>query len=521
MPAEKLSMRKIKEVLRLKFELGFANRQIARSCKVSHSTVADYLQRAEAAGLKSWPLPVDLDETELEARLFPPIDTIDPSRSAPNWPAIHEDLHGHKHVTLQLVWQEYKQGEPGGYQYSRFCQLYRQWTGKLDLVLRQEHRAGEKLFVDYAGQTVPVTDPKTGVVTEASIFVAVLGASNYTFAEASWKQNLACWIGSHIRALEFLGGCPELLIPDNLKTGVLHPCRYEPDLNPTYQEMAAHYGMAVIPARVRKPRDKAKAEAGVLLVERWILAVLRKRVFFSLAELNQAIAALLERLNQRPFRKLEGSRATWFLKLDRPALRPLPAAPYPFAEWKKARVNIDYHIEIDRHYYSAPHSLVHRQVDARYTAMTVEIFHGGQRVASHARSYKAGGFTTIHAHRPKSHQRYLEWTPQRLVHWASTVGPSTAALVDKILQSRPHPEQGFRSCLGILRLGKVYGQDRLEAAASRALKLDACSYKSVKSILHTGLDRQQSLELPPDRPPVQHVNIRGTDYFNSQEEPSC
>lgn len=521
MPAEKLSMRKIKEVLRLKFELGFANRQIARSCKVSHSTVADYLQRAEAAGLKSWPLPVDLDETGLEGRLFPPTEATEPSRSVPNWPAIHEDLHGHKHVTLQLIWQEYKQNDPGGYQYSRFCELYRHWTGKLDLVLRQEHRAGEKLFVDYAGQTVPITDPKTGVVTDASIFVAVLGASNYTFAEASWKQDLACWIGSHIRALEFLGGSPELLIPDNLKTGVLRPCRYEPDLNPTYQEMAAHYGMAVIPARVRKPRDKAKAEAGVLLVERWILAVLRKRVFFSLTDLNQSIAALLERLNQRPFRKLDGSRATWFIKLDRPALHPLPAEPYHFAEWKKARVNIDYHIEIERHYYSAPHSLVHRQVEARYTAMVVEIFHGGQRVASHVRSYKTGGFTTINAHRPKSHQRYLEWTPQRLVHWASTVGPSVAALVDKILQSRPHPEQGFRSCLGILRLGKLYGHGRLEAAALRALTLDACSYKSVKSILHTGLDRQQSLELPSDRPPIQHANIRGTDYFNSQEEPSC
>ena len=521
MPAEKLSMRKIKEVLRLKFELGFANRKIARSCKVSHSTVADYLQRAEAAGLKAWPLPADLDDTGLEARLFPLTETADPSRSVPNWPAIHEDLHSHKHVTLQLVWQEYKQEEPGGYQYSRFCALYRHWTGKLDLVLRQEHRAGEKLFVDYAGQTVPITDPKTGMVTKASIFVAVLGASNYTFAEASWKQDLACWIGSHIRALEFLGACPALLIPDNLKTGVLHPCRYEPGLNPTYQEMAAHYGMAVIPARVKKPRDKAKDEAGVLLVERWILAVLRKRVFFSLADLNQAIAVLLERLNQRPFRKLEGSRATWFLKLDRPALRPLPAEPYHFAEWKKARVNIDYHIEVDRHYYSAPYSLVHRQVEARYTAMIVEIFHGGQRVASHARSYKVGGFTTLNAHRPKSHQRYLEWTPQRLVHWAATVGPSTAMLVDKILQSRPHPEQGFRSCLGILRLGKSFGAERLEAAARRALTLDACSYQSVKSILHTGLDRQLSLELPPDRPPIQHTNIRGTDYFNNQEEPSC
>jgi transposase len=514
-------MRKITEVLRLKFELGLTNRKIARSCKVSHSTVADYLQRAEAAGLSFWPLPADLDETGLKRRLFPSTGTETRSRSVPDWPAIHGELHNHKHVTLQLVWQEYKQAQPDGFQYSRFCELYRQWTGKLDLVLRQEHRAGEKLFVDYAGQTVPIRDPKTGGVTEASIFVAVLGASNYTFAEATWKQDLACWIGSHIRALEFLGAAPALFIPDNLKTGVQHPCRYEPDLNPTYQEMAAHYGMAVIPARVRKPRDKAKVEAGVLLVERWILAALRKRVFFSLADLNEAIAVLLERLNQRPFRKLEGSRETWFLNLDRPALQPLPAEPYQFAEWKKARVNIDYHIEIDRHYYSAPHSLLHRQVEARYTAMTVEIFHRGQRVASHARSYKAGGFTTIHAHRPKSHQRYLEWTPQRLVHWAASVGPLTATLVDRILQSRPHPEQGFRSCLGILRLGKLYGHVRLEAAASRALTIDACSYKSVKSILHTGLDRQPSLELPPDQPPIQHPNIRGTDYFNSQEEPSC
>jgi transposase len=306
-----------------------------------------------------------------------------------------------------------------------------------------------------------------------------------------------------------------------LKAGVRHPCRYEPDLNPTYQEMAAHYGIAVIPARVRKPRDKAKVEGGVLLVERWILAVLRKRTFFGLGDLNQAIAELLEKLNQRRFRKLDGCRAEWFLKLDRPALRPLPAEAYSFAEWKKARVNIDYHIEVDHHYYSVPYTLVHREIDVRYTAMTVEVLHDGERVASHARSYKAGAFTTTAAHRPKSHQGYLEWTPERLVHWASTTGPSIGALVDKILQSRTYPEQAFRSCLGILRLGKTYGPERLEAAACRALKLGACSYKSVKSILHTGLDRQPVLELPPDRPPIKHTNIRGTDYFNSQEDPSC
>jgi transposase len=520
-PAERLSMRKIKEVLRLKFEVGLPNRQIARSCAINHSTVADYLYRAKAASLGCWPLP-DLDDTELEARLFPvrPAATSPQVRPAPNWAVLHEELRGDKHVTLQLLWQEYKQSNPDGYQYSRFCELYQRWAGKLDLVLRQDHRAGEKLFVDYAGDTVPVVDPKTGSVTEASIFVAVLGASSYTFAEATLNQGLGSWIRSHVRALEFFGGSTALLVPDNCKTAVLHPSRYEPDLNPTYQEMAAHYGMAVIPARVRKPRDKAKVEAGVLLVERWILAALRKRRFFSLADLNLAIGELLERLNDRPFRKLEGSRASRFQTLDRPALRALPAEAYVFAEWKKARVNVDYHVEIDRHYYSVPYTLLHRELDVRFTAMTVEIFHQGERVATHQRSYKAGTHTTVDAHRPKSHQRYLEWTPERLVHWAASVGPSTACLVEKILRSRPHPEQGFRSCLGILRLGKNYGPDRLEAAALRACNRNACSYQSIKSILKTGLDRQAELETLPDRPPILHSNIRGTDYFNPQEEQS-
>jgi transposase len=515
-------MRKIKEVLRLKFELGLANRQIARSCSVNHSTVADYLSRAKAAGLDCWPLPADLDESGLEARLFPARPaTPAPTRAAPDWATIHDELRSQKHVTLQLLWQEYKQSNPEGYQYSRFCELYGRWAENLDVVLRQEHRAGEKLFVDYAGDKVPIIDSKTGTITEASIFIAVLGASSYTYAEASWNQDLGSWIGSHIRALEFLGGSPAILVPDNCKTAVRRPCRYEPDLNPTYQEMAAHYGMAVIPARVRKPRDKAKVEAGVLVVERWILAALRKRKFFSLAALNQAIAELLDRLNHHPFRKLAGNRAERFAKIDRPALRPLPSEAYSFAEWKKARVHIDYHVEVEDHYYSVPYALFHREVDVRYTAMTVEIFHRGHRVASHARSYKSGKHTTIDSHRPKSHQRYLEWTPERLVRWAATVGPFTAALVDQILQSRPHPEQGFRSCLGILRLAKTYSSERLEAAATRACTLKACSYQSVKSILATGLDRQLTLDSPPDHAPIHHDNIRGTDYFNPEEEPLC
>jgi transposase len=521
-PAERLSMRKIKEVLRLKYEAGLGNRQIARSCSINHSTVADYVIRAKAAGLDRWPLPADLDDVALEAQLFPPRTTLAVVRPTPDWATIHDELSRNKHVTLLLLWQEYKQSNPDAHSYTRFCELYREWAAKLDVVLRQEHRAGEKLFVDYAGATVPIVDGKTGEIHEGSIFVAVLGASNYTYAEATWNQDLPSWIGSHIRALEFFKGVPELIIPDNLKNAVIRPCRYEPDLNPTYQEMAAHYGSAVIPARVRKPRDKAKVETGVQVVERWILAALRKRQFFSLAALNEAIAELLDRLNHRPFRKMEGTRASRFETLDRPALRPLPPQPYVFAQWKSARVHIDYHVEVETHFYSVPYALVHRKVDVRYTALTVEIFHCSQRVASHGRSYKPG-HTTIDAHRPKSHQEYLEWTPERLVRWASTAaGPFTAQLVNRILQSRPHPEQGFRSCLGIMRLGKTYGLDRLEAAAARALKRDACSYQSIKSILRTGLDRHADPVAPPERPPLLHSNIRGNDYFNLEEEqPSC
>jgi transposase len=514
-------MRKIKEILRLKFELGLKNRQIARSCSINHGTVSDYVSRAKAAGL-GWPLPEEINDAVLEARLFPPKPVPSKVRPVPDWAVVHDELRSNKHVTLQLVWQEYKQAQADGYSYTRFCELYREWSAKLDVVLRQEHRAGEKIFVDYAGPTVPIIDGKTGLVQEASIFVAVLGASNYTYAEATWNQELASWIGSHVRALEFFGGAASLVVPDNLKNAVIRPCRYEPDLNPTYQDLAAHYGFAVIPARVRKPRDKAKVEAGVLLVERWILAALRKQRFFTLAALNQAIAELLDRLNHRPFRKLTGSRASQFEKLDRPALRPLPPEAYVFAQWKKARVHIDYHVEIEGHYYSTPYALIHRQVDVRYTALTVEIFHSGQRVASHPRSYKAGQYTTVNEHRPESHQRYLEWTPERLVRWAATIGPSTAELVGRILKARPHPDQGFRSCLGILRLANSFGTDRLEAAAKRAVSRNACTYQSIKSILNTSLDRQSEPEPAAERPPILHSNIRGTAYFNFEEEqPSC
>ena len=402
-------MRKVYDVLRLHHEAGLGNRQVARCLSISHSTVRDYLRRAKAAGL-SWPLPEDLDESALDKLLFPPPAPASAHRPLPNWPEVHRQMR-RKGVTLQLLWQEYKTAHPGGYQYSRFCQLYRQWQGQLDVVMRHDHKAGEKLFVDYAGQTAELVDPQTGEVRPVQIFVAVLGASNYTYAEATLSQALPDWIGSHVRAFSFFGGTPEIVVCDNLKSGVTSPHRYEPELNPTYQDLAMHYGVAVMPARVRKPRDKAKAEAGVQLVERWILARLRDRTFFSLTELNEAIAELLDELNDRPFQKMEGSRRSHFEEVDRPVLRPLPPEPYVFATWKKARVHIDYHVEIDGHYYSVPYRHVRQEVDVRLTDSTVEVFLQGQRIASHVRSFRRGHHMEFPRSSGHLEKHYLPFPP--------------------------------------------------------------------------------------------------------------
>jgi transposase len=415
MPAKRLSMRKIKEILRLKHDVGLSARQIAKSCSVSRSTVSEYLRRAGAAGL-SWPLDNEMDETSLERFLFPELPVTSSVRPVPDWADIHTELRAKKNVTLTLLWEEYKASYPeNGYQYSQFCERYGRWQGALDVCMRQAHRAGEKMFIDYCGQTVEVVNPVTGEIRKAEIFVAVLGASSYTFAEATWSQALPDWIGSHQRAFAYFKGVTELLVPDNLKSGVDKACRYEPDLNPTYQDMAEHYGSAVIPARVRKPKDKAKVEAGVLLVERWILAALRNRTFFSLSELNGAIEELLIRLNDKAFKKLPGSRRSQYEALDLPALKALPASRYEYADWKKAKAGIDYHVEVDRHYYSVPYQLSQKKLDVRITASIIEVFHKNKRVASHCRSYLRGRHTTVPEHMPKSHREYLKWTPERLL----------------------------------------------------------------------------------------------------------
>lgn len=509
MPAMRLSMRKIREVLRLKFDRGLSKREIALACSIGRTTVHEYLEKAGRAGLK-W--PVDMDDEQLERLLFAKGDFASvATRPVPDWAEVHKELK-RKGVTLCLLWQEYKAAHPEGYQYTQFCELYRVFLGTVDPVMRQKHRAGEKLFVDYAGQTIPVVDSQTGQIREAQLFLAVLGASSYTYAEATWTQGLPDWIGSHVRTLEYLGGLPEVVVPDNLKSGVTSPCRYEPELNPTYREFAAHYSITVLPARVRKPRDKAKVENGVLQAERWILATLRNRTFFDLAELNSAIREKLVEINNRPFQKLEGSRATAFEKIDRPALRSLPEMRYEYAEWKRATLGPDYHVEVDGHFYSVPCRLIRKKVDLRITQKIIECFHNGVRVASHPRSNVAGELTTTPEHMPPSHRHYMEQTPENLIASAERIGPDVSVFIKTIFDACKH-HLGIRSSLGVLRLAKDYGAERLSSACRRALALQALSAKSVESILKTGLDRAP-LPTAASSCPIHHENLRGPHYFN-------
>jgi transposase len=512
MPNQRLSMRHIKEVLRLYFEQKRSRREIARSLKLSPTTVADYLQRAQVAGL-GYPLPEGLNDDALHQRLFPTPPPVTVVRPAPDWPQVYADLK-RKGMTLTLAWQEYKAVHPAGYQFSWFSDAYRRYVGQLDITLRQNHSAGVCL-VDYGGLTVPVVDGPTGEIRQAQVFVGVLGASNYTYCEATWTQTRPDWIGAHVRMLAFFGGVPEVLVPDNLKSGVKHACFFDPELNPTYREFAAYYGVAVLPARPGKPRDKAKVEVAVQIVERWVLARLRHRTFFTLAELNRVIRELLVELNQRPFKKLPGTRLSLFAAIDQPALKPLPLQPYEFAEWQYARVNIDCHIEVDGHYYSVPYCLLRQQVEVRLAQRVVEVCFRGNRVASHARSYQRGYPTTLTEHLPPQHQNYLGWTPERLVRWAERIGKATGQVIESILTHRQHPQQGYRACLGILRFSKTYGPPRLEAACQRALRIGALSYRSIHSILKTGLDQQP---LPPAAADEQacsaHDNVRGPSYYH-------
>jgi transposase len=493
------------------------HRAIARACGVGVGTVSEYLGRARRAGL-SWPLPADLDDTTLEARLFA---VPDPKRERvpPDVVQIHQELK-RTGVTLHLLWEEYLETHPEGYRYSQFCEIYRRWAKKLKPSMRHVHRAGEKTFIDFSGKRLHIIDRRTGEQIPVELFVAALGASSFTYAEATESQKLPCWVGAHTRMVDYFGGSTEIWVPDQLKSGVTRPCRYEPGINRTYQELAEHYGTVVIPARPGKAKDKAKAESAVLVAQRWILARLRDKILFSVAEMNQEVWKLLEELNDRPMQKLGVSRRQLYERLDKPALRPLPAQRYELAEWKRCRVNIDYHIEVDRHYYSVQHQLIGEEVEARSTSSIVEIYYKGKRITSHRRSRERGRHTTKAEHMPRSHRAHAEWTPSRLIRWAASTGPATGRLVAEILRSRPHPEQGYRACLGIMRLGRRYGAERLEAASRRAEHLLSYSYRTVKNILSSAQDRlpfdeSESRSVPPT--PF-HANIRGASYYAAAEE---
>ena len=505
-------MRKQHEILRLRHELKLGTREISRSLCISHSTVIKYLKRAEAAGI-SWPLPQEIGDVD---QLLCPEPIRAPRYPLPDWAQIHKALRKprrKKGLTLRLFWEEYRAEHPTGYSYTQFCERYKRFRGQVDPALRQPYKAGEKLFVDWAGETISVTDASTGASRPTYLFVATLGASNYTYAQAFENTQLPHWIEAHIRAWEFFGGVTKITVPDNPKTAVIKPCRYEPGLNRTYEDLAHHYGTVIIPARSGAPQDKAKVEKGVQEAERRILAVLRHQTFFSLRELNQAIGKACAVMNRRPFQKMPGCRVELFEELDRPALKPLPDHPFEMAQWRKAKANIDYHVQVDWHCYSVPFRIANQPVDVRQTARMVEVFHRGKRVALHPRSYKRGGFTTDPAHRPKAHQKHLEWTPSRLVSWAGRdVGPHCARAVDRLLKSKVHPEQGYRACLGIIRLGRQYKAPRLEAACRRAVEMDVCGYGHIRSILASGADR-----LSPDEssnsPGPMHTNVRGAGYY--------
>jgi len=505
-------MRKISEVLRLRAQ-GRSIREIAHSVGVGHTAVGEYLRRAEAAGL-AWPLPEGVGAEELDARLFPPPVAVPGAvRPVPDWREVHRELKARKGVTRRLLWLEWREAHPDGWGYSQFCWHYEQWLGAQDVVMRLSYAAGERMFVDFSGDRAPWFDPETGEEHIAEVFVAVLGCSGKLYVQATASQDLASWVGAHVGAWEAFGGVCEVTVPDNLRAGVSKACFYDPEINPTYAELAAFYDTVVLPTRVRRPRDKAAVEAGVQVAQRWVLAPLRNRRFFSLAELNEAIATEVAKVNGRPFRGQPTSREELFAALEAPALRPLPSGRYELAAWKKATVSIDYHVAFDHRFYSVPFRLVRQKVEIRATRATVEIFHGGRRVAAHGREWGHRRYVTDPAHMPPSHRAHAEWSPSRLVAWAGSAGPSVSALAERLLATKAHPEHAYRSCLGLMSLGRRYGPERLDAACARALAAGAVSYSSVKSILAENLDRTplrpaEALPAPPT-----HENLRGPGYW--------
>lgn len=514
MPNERVSMSKLKQLIGLQSS-NLSVRALSRALGLSVGAVSKYLRALRACGIGAAEADI-LSEVELEHRVFGASSpTKARTRAAPDCAWIHGELKRHRHVTLQLLWEEYStEHGAAAYQRSAFCQIYRDWEKRLKRSMRQRHFAGEKMFVDYAGRTVPIYGYGGQVAYQAHLFISAMGASGCAYAEATRSETLPDWLGSHVRALEFYGAAPTIIVPDNPKVGVTRADRYEPDLQRSYEEMAGHYRCVVIPARPYRPKDKSRVELSVLLTYRWILARLRHQRFLSLEDLNAAIRPLLTILNDRPFQRLPGSRRSVFEALDRPAMRALPTTSYVFAEWKELTVAFDYHVDIDGHYYSVPHALVGYTAWARFCAASVEVFFRSERVATHVRSYQRGVHTTIAEHMPKSHRAHAEWSPRRLIQWGESIGPHTGTVVEHLLRSKPHPEQGYRACLGLLSLSREYGEGRLETASALALRLSSPTRKSVKSILESGRDLPRAQAEPLTLEMPAHGNVRGPGYYH-------
>lgn len=515
MPTESISMRKLKEILRLKYQAKLSNRSIAKSLSISPSTISTYLTRAKMIGIEAWPLPKQWNDAKLRKQFLQTKHTPRTAIPLPNWPEFQRELK-RKGVTKQLLWQEYvERNSRNYYSYPQLCRHYKTWASKLQPSMRQNHIAGEKLFIDYCGPTVQLVNPDTGECRGAQIFVAVMGASNYTYAEATLSQKLEDWVMSHVRCFEFLGGVPDLLIPDNLKSATTRACKYDPDLNPTYQQMASHYNVTIMPARPLKPKDKAKAENGVLIVERWIMGVIRKEVFYSLSQLNERIKDLLVWMNNKPFQKISGTRSSLFSEIDLPALKPLPLQCYQYTYIKKVTVHVDYHVEVEKHYYSVPYGLIKKRLEAHVTQKMIKIYHQGHCVAQHLKSTRLGAHSTHSEHMPKSHQEYAQRSPERLENWAKSLGSAVLELVTLQLSSKTHSQQSYRACFGLLSLSQKYSKERLNAACQRGLDTGAYRLQSIKAILNNGLD-QQALPCESSDPllNIEHDNLRGESYYH-------
>lgn len=504
-------MQKIREALRLKFQANLSIRQIARSTQVSVGTIQHILSQAKEHQL-SWPLPDSMNDKQLTALLYPTKQQDSTAFAIPDWKLIYQELK-RKEVTKWLLWEEYEQSHQKTLSYSQFCRRYNAWLGKQKRSMRQIHRAGEKCFIDYAGPTIDIIDRNTGEIKSAQIFVGVLGASNYTYAEATLSQTTKDWLMSHVRMFEFFGGVPEMLVPDNLKSGVTRACRYDPDINTSYQQLAEHYQVAVLPARPLKPKDKAKVEVGVQIVERWIMGKLRHQSFFSLTELNHVIAKLLGDLNQRPFKKLPGNRQEAFEKLDQPVLRPLPKHTYQYIDIRQAKVNIDYHISYANHHYSVPHQYVGEKVQVHASDKLIEIYFNQKLIASHVRKMTPG-MTTDSNHMPTKHAKHQQWTPGRLKNWAKNIGTDTLTWITQRLAEKQHPEQAYRVSLGLLNLTRRYPAERVNKACRIENQQSLNHLKHIKSILSSNQDLLPEQITVQRSLPQEHENLRGAEHYH-------